>query len=178
MPANSIVCDSSVIRGMSNDPRNICYHYRHHLTGKQVYHCEISYREVVDGLVQDHRLSRESAVAYFIEWVDEFRSEPLPQTKLGEKRAEEIQKRLSSLEGLIPEKTANASKHDCLIAGETIARGIAKLAAHDRDFLFIEIVSDNILKVLMLEMPPGGHPRQKRLSNQHKQRLLERLEAV
>ena len=113
-----------------------------------------------------------------IEWVDEFRSEPLPQTKLGEKRAEEIQKRLSSLEGLIPEKTANASKHDCLIAGETIARGIAELAAHDRDFLFIEIVSDNMLRVLMLEMPPGGHPRQKRLSNQHKQRLLERLEAV
>ena len=178
MPANSIVCDSSVIRGMSNDPRNICYHYRHHLTGKQVYHCEVSYREVVDGLVQDHQLSRESAVAYFIEWVEEFKSEPLPPTKLGGKRGEEIQRKLSRLEGLIPEKTANASKHDCLIAGETIARGIPELAAHDRDFLFIEIVSDNMLRVLMLEMPPGEHPRQKRLSSQHRQRLLERLEAV
>ena len=178
MAANSIVCDSSVIRGMSNDPRNICYHYRHHLVGKQVYHCELSYREVVDGLVRDHQFSRERAATYFIDWIDEFRSEPLPQTKLGEKRAEEIQKRLSRLEGLIPEKTANASKHDCLIAGETIARGITEIAAHDRDFLFIEIVSDNMLRVLMLEMLPGGHPRQKRLSSQHKQRLLERLEVV
>ena len=178
MSTQAIVCDSSVIRGMSNDPRNICYHYRHHLTGKQVYHCEISYREVVDGLLRDHQLSRESATTYFIDWIDEFRSEPLPQTRLGEKKGEEIQKRLSRLEGLITEKTANASKHDCLIAGETIARGITELAAHDRDFLFIEIVSDNMLRVLMLEMPPGEHPRQKRLSNQHKQRLLERLKAV
>ena len=86
MATQAIVCDSSVIRGMSNDPRNICYHYRHHLTGKQVYHCEISYREVVDGLVRDHQLSRESATTYFIDWIDEFRSEPLPQTRLGKRK--------------------------------------------------------------------------------------------
>ena len=65
MPAKAIVCDSSVIRGMSNDPRNICYHYRHHLTGKQVYHCEISYREVVRSLMADCQISRYRAESLF-----------------------------------------------------------------------------------------------------------------
>ena len=64
MSTQAIVCDSSVIRGMSNDPRNICYHYRHHLTGKQVYHCEISYPEVVEGLMRDLRMSQEGAEAF------------------------------------------------------------------------------------------------------------------
>ena len=83
MLANSIVCDSSVIRGMSKDPRNICYHYRHHLTGKQVYHCELSYPEVVEGLIRDLRMSRERAEAFFARWEGEFNSEGLPPTRKG-----------------------------------------------------------------------------------------------
>ena len=106
MPANSIVCDSSVIRGMSNDPRNICYHYRHHLTGKQVYHCEISFREVVDSLVADCQISRYRAESLFTKWRVEFRSKPLLPTSEGEKVATAIQSGLSVLEGLIPGKTA------------------------------------------------------------------------
>ena len=178
MPANSIVCDSSVIRGMSNDPRNICYHYRHHLTGKQVYHCEISYREVVDSLVADCQISRYRAELLFSNWRVEFRSKPLSPTSEGEKVATAIQKRLSVLEGLIPEKTAKHSKYDCNIAGETIAQGIAELAAHDRDFLFIEVVCGDALKVIMLQMHPDGHPRQRLLASQHRQRLEDRLKAA
>ena len=178
MPANSIVCDSSVIRGMSNDPRNICYHYRHHLTGKQVYHCELSPQEVVAGLMLDHRISRDRAEIYFNEWVDEFNSELLPLTRGGSRAGTQIQQRLSCLEGLVPAKTINESENDCLIAGETIAKGIAELAAHDRDFLFIEVVCGDELKVVMLEFAPGGPPGQRALSSQHKQRLEERLETA
>ena len=178
MAANSIVCDSSVIRGMSNDPRNICYHYRHHLTGKQVYHCEISFREVVDSLVADCQISRYRAELLFSNWRVEFRSKPLSPTSEGEKVATAIQKRLSVLEGLIPEKTAKHSKYDCNIAGETIAQGIAELAAHDRDFLFIEVVCGDALKVIMLQMHPDGHPRQRLLASQHRQRLEDRLKAA
>ena len=178
MPANSIVCDSSVIRGMSNDPRNICYHYRHHLTGKQVYHCELSSQEVVAGLMLDHRISRDRAEIYFAEWVDEFNSELLPLTRGGSRAGTQIQQRLSCLEGLVPAKTINESENDCLIAGETIAKGIAELAAHDRDFLFIEVVCGDELKVVMLEFAPDGPPGQRALSSQHKQRLEESLESA
>ena len=178
MSTKAIVCDSSVIRGMSNDPRNICYHYRYHLTGKQVYHCEISFREVVDSLVADCQISRFRAESLFTKRRVEFRSKPLLPTSEGEKVATAIQKGLSVLEGLIPEKTAKHSKYDCNIAGETIAQGIAELAAHDRDFLFIEVVCGDALKVIMLQMHPDGHPRQRLLASQHKQRLEERLEAT
>ena len=176
MPAKAIVCDSSVIRGMSNDPRNICYHYRHHLTGKQVYHCELSSQEVVTGLMLDHRISRDRAEIYFAEWVDEFNSELLPLTRGGSRAGTQIQQSLSCLEGLVPAKTINESENDCLIAGETIAQRIAELAAHDRDFLFIEVVCCDELRVVMLEMTHSGHLRQRELSSQHEQRLLERLE--
>ena len=109
MPAKAIVCDSSVIRGMSNDPRNICYHYRHHLAGKQVYHCEISLLEVVDGLMSDCQVSRDKAETFFANWIDEFSSEALSPTNAGEAAASEIQRRLSLLEGLIPRKTEKAA---------------------------------------------------------------------
>ena len=178
MAANSIVCDSSVIRGMSNDPRNICYHYRHHLTGKQVYHCELSSQEVVAGLMLDHRISRDRAEVYFAEWVDEFNSELLPLTRGGSRAGTQIQQSLSCLEGLVPAKTINESENDCLIAGETIAQRIAELAAHDRDFLFIEVVCSDELRGVMLEFAPDGLPTQRRLSTQHKQRLEERLETA
>ena len=75
MATQAIVCDSSVIRGMSNDPRNICYHYRHHLTGKQVYHCELSYREFINSLIADCQISRYKAESLFTEWRIEFRSQ-------------------------------------------------------------------------------------------------------
>ena len=176
MPANSIVCDSSVIRGMSNDPRNICYHYRHHLTGKQVYHCEISYREVVDGLIRDLHITTDDAEAFFANWMAEFTSRSLSQTKQGERAGEEIQRRLSHLEGLIPEKTVERSDRDCLIAGETITHSISELAAHDRDFLFIEVVCPEEIRVVMLEMSPDGQPRPKKLTLPHRQRLQERLD--
>ena len=178
MAAKAIVCDSSVIRGMSNDPRNICYHYRHHLTGKQVYHCELSSQEVVEGLMLDRRISRDRAEIYFAEWVDEFNSELLPLTRGGRSAGTQIQQRLSCLEGLVPAKTINESENDCLIAGETIAQGIAELAAHDRDFLFIEIVCSDELRVIILEFSPDGLPSQRALSNQHKQRLEERLDTA
>ena len=178
MPAKAIVCDSSVIRGMSNDPRNICYHYRHHLTGKQVYHCELSHREVVDGLMTDRRFSQESAEAFFTRWKEEFKSELLPLSEQGIKAGNQIQARLTYLEGLIPEKTVKSSYYDCLIAGETVSRKIPEIAAHDRDFLFIEIACTYELRILMLEMTEDGHPRQRRLSSQHRQRLEERLEST
>ena len=178
MAAKAIVCDSSVIRGMSNDPRNICYHYRHHLTGKQVYHCELSSQEVVEGLMLDHRISRDRAEIYFAEWVDEFNSELLPLSKGGRSARTQIQQRLSCLEGLVPAKTINESENDCLIAGETIAKRIAELAAHDRDFLFIEVVCGDELRVIMLEFTTDGLPKERRLSSQHKQRLEERLESA
>ena len=168
MPANSIVCDSSVIRGMSNDPRNICYHYRHHLTGKQVYHCEISLLEVVDGLMSDCQVSRDKAEAFFANWIDEFSSEALSATNAGETAASEIQSRLSLLEGLIPRKTEKSSEQDCQIAGETIARKIPELAAHDKDFLIIETVCGGELSIVMLEMSNGGLPERKQLSSQHR----------
>ena len=129
MSTQAIVCDSSVIRGMSNDPRNICYHYRHHLTGKQVYHCEISHSEVVNGLIRDLQIT-----------------------------------------------TVERSDRDCLIAGETITHGISELAAHDRDFLFIEVVCPEEISVVMLEMSPDGQPRPKRLTLPHRRRLEERLD--
>ena len=178
MATQAIVCDSSVIRGMSNDPRNICYHYRHHLTGKQVYHCELSSQEVVEGLMLDHRISRDRAEIYFAEWVDEFNSELMPLTRGGRSAGTQIQKRLSCLEGLVPAKTINESENDCLIAGETIAQGIAELAAHDRDFLFIEVVCSDELRVVMLAFTPDGLPKERRLASQHKQRLEERLESA
>ena len=176
MAAKAIVCDSSVIRGMSNDPRNICYHYRHHLVGKQVYHCEISFREVVDGLMSDCQVSQDKAETFFANWIDEFSSEPLSPTKTGEIAASEIQRRLSLLDGLIPRKTENSSEQDCQIAGETIARKIPELAAHDKDFLIIEIVCGGQLSIVMLEMSNDGLPERKQLSSQHRQRLEERLE--
>ena len=176
MPAKAIVCDSSVIRGMSNDPCNICYHYRHHLADKQVYHCEISYREVVRSLMADCQISRYRAESLFTKWRVEFRSTPLSHTKEGEEMAVAIQSRLFLLTGLIPEKTVKSSRHDSLIAGETIAQGIAEIAAHDRDFLFIEVVCGDELRVVMLEFTPDGLPTQRKLSSQHKQRLKERLE--
>ena len=74
--------------------------------------------------------------------------------------------------------SAKAIVCDCNIAGETIAQGIAELAAHDRDFLFIKVVCGDALKVIMLQMHPDGHPRQRLLTNQHKQRLEDRLEAA
>ena len=129
MSTQAIVCDSSVIRGMSNDPRNICYHYRHHLTGKQVYHCEISHSEVVNGLIRDLQIT-----------------------------------------------IVERSDRDCLIAGETITHGISELAAHDRDFLFIEVVCPEEISVVMLEMSPDGQPRPKRLTLPHRRRLEERLD--
>ena len=175
MAAKAIVCDSSVIRGMSNDPRNICYHYRHHLTGKQVYHCEISYREVVDGLMRDFRISKEWADVLFSKWSDEFKSELMPLTREGRRIATQMQNRLVCLKGLIPARTVDESKNDCIIAGETIAQGIQELAAHDRDFLFIEAVCYNELLVVMLEMSPDGQPRAKKLSSQHRQRLVDSM---
>ena len=175
MAANSIVCDSSVIRGMSNDPRNICYHYRHHLTDKQVYHCEISYSEVVDGLMRDLKISRERADVLFSKWSDEFKSELMPLTRRGRRIATQIQKRLVSLKGLIPVRTVTENENDCIIAGETIAQGIQELAAHDRDFLFIEAVCNNELVVVILEMSPDGRPRAKKLSSQHRQRLVHSM---
>ena len=176
MSMQAIVCDSSVIRGMSNVPRNICYHYRHHLTGKQVYHCEISYSEVVNGLIRDLQITIDEAEAFFANWKAEFTSISLSQTKQGERAGEEIQRRLSHLEGLVPEKTVKRSDRDCLIAGETITHGISELAAHDRDFLFIEVVCPEEISVVMLEMSPDGQPRPKRLTLPHRQRLEERLD--
>ena len=176
MSTQAIVCDSSVIRGMSNDPRNICYHYRHHLTGKQVYHCEISLLEVVDGLMSDCQVSQDKAETFFANWIDEFSSEPLSPTKAGETAASEIQRRLSLLEGLIPRKTEKNSEQDCQIAGETIARKIPELAAHDKDFLIIETVCGGELNIVMLEMSNDMLPERKQLSSQHRQRLEERLE--
>ena len=85
MSMQAIVCDSSVIRGMSNDPSNICYHYRHHLTGKQVYHCEVSYREVVNGLIRDLQITIDTAEVFFANWKAEFTSRSLSQTKQGER---------------------------------------------------------------------------------------------
>ena len=178
MSTKAIVCDSSVIRGMSNDPRNICYHYRHHLTDKQVYHCELSSQEVVAGLVRDHRISRDRAEFLFSKWRAEFKSKLLSLTERGRKSGTQIQKRLSYLGGLIPTKTVAESQNDCLIAGEAIAQGIAGIAAHDRDFLFIEVVCGDEVSVVMLEFTPDGLPRQRALSNQHKQRLVERLETA
>ena len=176
MSTQAIVCDSSVIRGMSNDPRNICYHYRHHLTSKQVYHCELSSQEVVAGLVRDHQISRERAEFLFSKWRAEFKSKLLSLTERGRRSGTQIKKRLSCLEGLIPTKTVAESQNDCLIAGETIAQGIAEIAAHDRDFLFIEAVCGDELSVVMLEFTTDGLARQRALSSQHKQRLEERLE--
>ena len=176
MPTKAIVCDSSVIRGMSNDPSNICYHYRHHLTGKQVYHCEVSYREVVNGLIRDLQITIDTAEAFFANWKAEFISRSLSQTKQGERAGEEIQRRLSHLEGLAPEKTVERSDRDCLIAGETITHGISELAAHDRDFLFIEVVCPEEVSVVMLEMSPDGEPIPKKLTLPHRQRLEERLD--
>ena len=176
MAAKAIVCDSSVIRGMSNDPRNICYHYRHHLTGKQVYHCEISYPEVVEGLIRDLRMLRERAEAFFARWEGEFNSERLPLTTKGKTAETQIQRRLAVLKGFIPSKTLSGSSTDIRIAGETIARGIPELASHDRDFLFIEVVCKNELDVILLEMLPDGSPRRKHLSSQHEHRLVNRLE--
>ena len=176
MSTQAIVCDSSVIRGMSNDPRNICYHYRHHFVGKQVYHCEISYSEFINSLIADCQISRRKAESLFTEWRIEFKSQPLSHTKEGTEMATAIQSRLFQLAGLIPEKTVKNSRHDCLIAGETIAQRIPELAAHDRDFLIIEVVCGGELGVVMLEMSQAGHPIQKKLSSQHKQRLEERLE--
>ena len=75
-------------------------------------------------------------------------------------------------------KTVAESQNDCLIAGEAIAQGIAEIAAHDRDFLFIEVVCGDELSVVMLEFAPDGLPRQRALSNQHKQRLVDRLESA
>ena len=161
MSTQAIVCDSSVIRGMSNDPRNICYHYRHHFVGKQVYHCEISYSEVVDGLMRDFRISKEWTDVLFSKWSAEFKSELMPLTREGRRIATQIQKRLVCLKGLIPARTVNGSKNDCIIAGETIAQEIQELAAHDRDFLFIEAVCHSELLVVMLEMSPDGGPEQK-----------------
>ena len=176
MATQAIVCDSSVIRGMSNDPRNICYHYRHHLKGKQVYHCELSSQEVVTGLVRDHQISRDRAELLFSKWRAEFKSKLLSLTERGRRSGTQIKKRLSCLEGLIPTKTVAESQNDCLIAGETIAQGIAEIAAHDRDFLFIEAVCGDELRVVMLEFTTDGLARQRALSSQHKQRLEERLE--
>ena len=82
------------------------------------------------------------------------------------------------LEGLIPTRTVHDNMNDCLIAGETIARGIPELAAHDRDFLFIEVVCHHELEVVMLEMSPEGQPRQRKLSSQHRQKLTDRLDAT
>ena len=176
MATNAIVCDSSVIRGMSNDPRNICYHYRHHLTGKQVYHCEISYPEVVEGLMRDLRMSQEGAEAFFAKWEGEFNSERLPLTTKGKRAGAQIQRRLAVLKGFIPSKTLRESNTDIRIAGETIARGIPELASHDRDFLFIGVVCKDELDVILLEMLPDGSPRQKHLSSQHERKLVNRLE--
>ena len=176
MPTKAIVCDSSVIRGMSNDPRNICYHYRHHLTGKQVYHCELSSQEVVAGLVREHQIPEERAEFLFSKWRAEFKSKLLSLTERGGMSGTQIQKRLSCLGGLIPTKTVAESQNDYLIAGETIAQGIAEIAAHDRDFLFIEAVCGDELRVVMLEFAPDGLPTQRKLSSQHKQRLVDRLE--
>ena len=53
---------------------------------------------------------------------------------------------------------------------------MTEVAAHDRDFLFIEIVCSDELQVVMLEFTPSGLPTQRKLSSQHKQRLEERLE--
>ena len=75
-------------------------------------------------------------------------------------------------------KTVAESQNDCLIAGEAIAQGIVEIAAHDRDFLFIEAVCSDELRVVMLEFAPDGLSRQRALSNQHKQRLVDRLESA
>ena len=75
-------------------------------------------------------------------------------------------------------KTVAESQNDCLIAGEAIAQGIAEIAAHDRDFLFIEAVCSDELSVVMLEFTTDGLPRQRALSIQHKQRLIDRLESA
>ena len=75
-------------------------------------------------------------------------------------------------------KTVAESQNDCLIAGEAIVQGIAEIAAHDRDFLFIEAVCSDELSVVMLEFTTDGLTRQRALSSQHKQRLIERLESA
>ena len=76
----------------------------------------------------------------------------------------------------MPAKTVERSDRDCLIAGETITHGISELAAHDRDFLFIEVVCLEEIRVVMLEMSPDGQPRPKKLTLPHRQRLQERLD--
>lgn len=110
------------------------------------------------------------------EGTDIYCSEPLSPTKAGETAASEIQRRLSLLEGLIPRKTEKNSEQDCQIAGETIARKIPELAAHDKDFLIIETVCGGELNIVMLEMSNEMLPERKQLSSQHRQRLEERLE--